>query len=80
MRFPEHQPTSVPNPGSQELFQLQFLLNRPITGCGFQSVPKITMARGTLGKFYPFFGHQLLGLNMTGMNCVTSKDLSILQL
>lgn len=48
------------------------------TGCGFQSVPKITTAWGPLGKFHPFSGHQVLDLNMAGVDCVTNKALSVL--
>lgn len=49
-------------------------------GCGFQSVPKITTARGPLGKLHPFSGHRLLDLNMAGVDSVTNRDLSILEL
>lgn len=54
--------------------------NRGEVGRRGQSVPKVTTARGTLGKFCPFSGHQLLGLNMAGVDRVTCKDPFILQL
>ena len=63
---------SYTDPENQELFQLQFLLNRLQHRVWISECAQEPHDTRTLGIFYPHPGHQPLDLNMARGDCVTS--------